>query len=125
MVDDDDDIREVVRAVLEDAGYAVDLASNGAEALLRLGELPTPALVLLDLMMPTMGGGTFLHEWARRAELPRAPVLILTASTPAFVATLGLLHPTLHKPLELNVFLEAVTKLAGPAEGRRPAPEAT
>ena len=120
MVDDDDDIREVVRAILEDAGYAVDVAANGAEALLRLGELPTPALVLLDLMMPTMGGGTLLHEWQRRTELPRAPVLILTASTPTFVATLGLPHPTLYKPLELNVFLETVTTLAGP--GQRPVP---
>src|SRR4029453_111091 len=57
VVDDDPDIRETLRFVLEDAGYPVYCAENGREALQVLeGAKHRPGLILLDLMMPIMSG---------------------------------------------------------------------
>src|SRR6185437_6059247 len=57
VVDDDPDIRETLRFVLEDAGYPVYSAENGEEALAVLASVnPLPGLILLDLMMPVMSG---------------------------------------------------------------------
>ena len=54
VVDDDEDLREVICGVLEDAGYEAASAGNGREALDFLRSSPPPCLVLLDLMMPVM-----------------------------------------------------------------------
>jgi DNA-binding response OmpR family regulator len=55
VVDDDADLRAVIRAVLEDEGIAVETAATGVRALARIHEQP-PAVVLLDLQMPVMDG---------------------------------------------------------------------
>src|SRR5436190_20649462 len=55
VVDDDDDVRDVLRDVLEDEGYKVCTAANGRDALDRLKAL-VPCLIVLDLMMPIMDG---------------------------------------------------------------------
>jgi CheY-like chemotaxis protein len=61
VVEDDRDIREAVVEVLEDEGYGVSAAGDGAQALRVLDEAEQqPDLILLDLMMPTASssGGT-------------------------------------------------------------------
>ncbi|WP_123816471.1 response regulator [Myceligenerans xiligouense] len=79
VVDDEDAIRDVVRTSLEMvAGWQVDVAANGAEAVTLCGADP-PDAVLLDVMMPTMDGPT---TFARLQEDPRTrsvPVIMLTA----------------------------------------------
>ncbi len=62
VVEDDQEIRETLGEILEDNGYEVTLASNGAHALLELVRV-RPTAILLDLMMPVMDG------WALRARL--------------------------------------------------------
>ncbi|MFI4878433.1 MAG: response regulator, partial [Steroidobacterales bacterium] len=52
VVDDDQDIRNVLRDLLSDEGYQVSLASDGAEGLRLLASASEPLVVLLDLMMP-------------------------------------------------------------------------
>lgn len=68
VVDDEANIRTSVRLCLEGAGYVVEQAVNGTEALDRIKRNP-PDLVLLDLAMPVMDGMTVLTEmrnlWAR------------------------------------------------------------
>jgi CheY-like chemotaxis protein len=78
VVDDDPQIREVVATVLEDDGYRVDTASNGAEAL-RKAEESLPDAVILDAMMPVMDGWEFLERWRSRPAEQRAPVLVISA----------------------------------------------
>lgn len=77
VVDDDADIREVVAAVLEDDGYRVDTASNGAEAL-RKAKKHRPDAIILDVTMPVMDGWQFLAQWRTRPARHRAPVLVVS-----------------------------------------------
>lgn len=83
VVDDEAEIRAALRMVLEDAGYAVDEASNGREALATLRESLDPLVVLLDYMMPVMDGGELLR--AVRADdegrLRRHAYIVLTAAS--------------------------------------------
>jgi DNA-binding response OmpR family regulator len=75
VVDDDRDAREIVAAALIEAGYAVDVASDGFEAVAKL-QAATPDLVLTDLMMPGMHG-VDLAQWIRTYETG-LPVIVFT-----------------------------------------------
>src|SRR6185437_3803928 len=63
---------------LEAEGWAVEEAANGRDALSRL-ENSTPALILLDLIMPEMDGFDFLHELSQREAWKTIPVIVVTA----------------------------------------------
>ena len=77
VVDDDPDIRELVRELLERAGYTVSQACDGRDGLRVLYET-RPDLVLLDVNMPELNGWETL---ARLRDLSEAPVIMLTART--------------------------------------------
>ncbi len=77
VVDDDTDIRGLVRSLLELAGHDVIEAENGAEGL-RLFYSEQPDLVILDVSMPGLDGWEVL---GRIRELSDVPVLMLTAQT--------------------------------------------
>jgi two-component system OmpR family response regulator len=76
VVEDDKDLNRQIVTALENAGYAVDKAFDGEEAL-YLGETEPYDAVILDLGLPKVDGVTVLQGW-RRAD-KRMPVLILTA----------------------------------------------
>jgi len=79
VVDDDEAIREVAQTSLElVAGWQVDLAASGVEAL-RIAAANPPDAILLDVMMPSMDGPTTvarLHDDSRTREIP---IVLLTA----------------------------------------------
>lgn len=77
VVDDDADIRDALCDLLDSEGYAVLTASNGAEALKMLQRDAAPGLVLLDLMMPVMGGEELLRR-CREAGIT-LPVIVVSA----------------------------------------------
>jgi diguanylate cyclase (GGDEF)-like protein len=80
VVDDDRNLRKIISTNLELAGYQVETASNGREALTKI-EAEVPDLLLLDLMMPLMDG----YEVARHVRghanptIANVPIIILTA----------------------------------------------
>jgi GAF domain-containing protein/DNA-binding response OmpR family regulator len=78
VVDDDADVRLLLRRMLEKAGYVVVEAEHGRVALARLAEV-TPELILLDLMMPEMDGFEFLDELRRLPAGRSIPVVVFTA----------------------------------------------
>ena len=80
VVDDDYDLRETLRDVLEDEGYLVQTAANGQEALDCLHDGSVPEVVLVDLMMPVMDGWHFLDELQRDSSLADIPVVVMSAS---------------------------------------------
>ena len=78
VVDDDPAMRDLVRRALEKEGIPVVEAEHGRAALERVAR-QTPALILLDLMMPEMDGFEFLAELRRDEAGRRIPVVIVTA----------------------------------------------
>jgi CheY-like chemotaxis protein len=105
VVDDDADIREVVARALEDDGYRVETACNGAEAL-RQADQHAPDAIILDAMMPVMDGWEFLATWRARPVGHRAPVLVVSASRDARAAMDRGAKAYLSKPFDLET-LEA------------------
>ena len=77
VVDDDAEIRELTRLVLNGSGYDVDLATQGAEALDRIAVMPYD-LVLLDINMPGMDGWETLRLIRADGELDRMPVVMFS-----------------------------------------------
>lgn len=111
LVEDDRDIREALTELLEDAGYAVLTANNGAEALDvldRAGSGERPGLILLDLVMPTMDGVEFLERVKSTAHAA-IPVVVLSASATVKPPP-G--TPSLMKPVALETVLNAVRRYA-------------
>jgi DNA-binding response OmpR family regulator len=86
VVDDDEDIRLLLRELLERAGYAVDAADSG-RAGLRLLFANAPSLVILDVTMPDMDGYQTLE---RIRDLSDVPVLMLTARSQELQKVRGL-----------------------------------
>jgi signal transduction histidine kinase/CheY-like chemotaxis protein len=78
VVEDDEDTREMLRRLLQKQGWTVLEAANGREAL-DIVAGSTPALVLLDLMMPEMDGFEFLRRFRRAPATEHIPVVVLTA----------------------------------------------
>lgn len=76
-VDDDPDERDLLRTILESAGYVVETASSGFEAGLLVGAFK-PDAVTLDVMMPGMDGFAALAALKRRDETADTPVLACT-----------------------------------------------
>ncbi len=79
VVDDDADVRAIVKATVEKAGLKTAEAVNGQAALDWLAAHPRPALVLLDLMMPVMDGFAFLERVRANPATKAVPVVVLTA----------------------------------------------
>jgi two-component system phosphate regulon response regulator PhoB/two-component system alkaline phosphatase synthesis response regulator PhoP/two-component system response regulator VicR len=79
LVDDDRDIRDSLRIVLESNGYTVQAAANGREALSIL-EIQVPDLMLLDIMMTTDTEGFDLaFELKNQPKFENLPIIILTS----------------------------------------------
>lgn len=79
-VDDSLTMRELLRAALSDAGYAVTLASDGREALARLAEA-APDLILTDLNMPRLDGFGLIEAVRAGQQAAHVPILVLTTET--------------------------------------------
>ncbi len=79
VVEDDEDAREAMVALLQMKGYRAVPAGNGKEALDYLNRAPVPDLIILDLWMPVMDGWQFRNEQIKDPRLAEIPVIVLTA----------------------------------------------
>jgi CheY-like chemotaxis protein len=120
IADDNRDIRETIEDALTMEGYRVYTAKNGQEAIDTLRKIDSPALVLLDLMMPVMNGWEFLDAQRQDAVLAAHQVITVSAvsatesledSTPLKTAS------SISKPINLEPLLDKVREFCGtPAE---------
>ncbi len=85
-IEDDDDVRLMLRMVLEDEGYDVSEAGNGAEGLERFAA-DRPSLVLVDLKLPDMSGFDICHVIRQTSDVP---IIIVTAQESSFDVVAGL-----------------------------------
>ncbi len=109
VVDDEADIRDMVREILTEEGYEVRVASNAAEARAAHAQHDLD-LVLLDIWMPDMDGISLLKEWSRETPLS-FPVVMMsghgTVETAIEATKLGALD-FVEKPLSLAKLLRTV-----------------
>ncbi|MBZ4332175.1 response regulator [Corallococcus coralloides] len=107
LVENNEDVREALREILESEGYRVLTAVNGQDALDVLAEQERmPALVLLDLVMPVMDGHAFIEHLRGTGALALTRVLVLTAH-PTLPLPQGV-SGRLGKPVKLEELLDAI-----------------
>ena len=78
IVDDDKFLLSMYAVKFKNAGFVVDVAHGGAEALSKLQEGNTPDIIILDLIMPGMDGYEFLAKVREQKLAPKATVIVLT-----------------------------------------------
>lgn len=116
VVDDEPDIRSLVKDILEDEGYAVGVAQDGASARSLLRDR-MPDLVLLDIWMPDIDGISLLQEWVGTGL--KVPVVMVSGHGTVESAVEATRHGAfdfLEKPLSLGKLLQTVQKAL--AQGR-------
>jgi two-component system, OmpR family, phosphate regulon response regulator PhoB len=79
VVDDDDLIRDMVGKILKVSGYRVELTDDGEHDLAKVITARTDAIVL-DLMMPGMGGLGFLRHCSANPDCSATPVVLMSAA---------------------------------------------
>ncbi|MFQ6103930.1 MAG: response regulator [Candidatus Glassbacteria bacterium] len=78
VVDDEPHIGKIIKLNLESAGYIIQIATNGREALNQVEKF-SPDLILLDIMMPGMNGYDVLSHLRTRFKTSHIPIIFLTA----------------------------------------------
>jgi two-component system sensor histidine kinase/response regulator len=110
IVDDSDQVRALLKRVLEDEGHHVKIASNGVEALSVVSE-EVPDLVLLDVMMPVMDGLSTLRRLRSETSTTELPVIMVTALDTVDQVVRGLemgANDYLTKPIQIEVLMARV-----------------
>ena len=112
LVEDDRDISEVLRDLLESEGYEVHCAQNGMQALQFLsGTLELPGMILLDLMMPVMNGYEFRQKQLNHPLFLKIPLVVMSANGQSeFRWDQSGIKGFLKKPLDLLGVLSIVEK---------------
>ena len=111
VVDDEPDIRTLVRDILEDEGYSITTAESG-EAARKARRTRRPDLVLLDIWMEDVDGITLLREWSEEGDLP-CPVVMMsghaTVETAVEATRLGA-YDFIEKPISLAKLLLTIER---------------
>jgi CheY-like chemotaxis protein len=109
VVEDDPDIREIVQLILEEEGYEVITAANGAEAEEELEHMTEPCLMLLDMMMPVMNGWELLDHLKKRGKLDDDKLRVVVISATPTGLPRGPVK-CMRKPVRVEQLLETVRK---------------
>jgi two-component system KDP operon response regulator KdpE len=109
IVEDDPAIRRLVKMVLEREGYQVDVASDGVEAVLKLGVAEFD-VIILDLMMPNLDGFTFMQTMAENDPTRLRKVIVTSAASPGVIRERmhGTPFSVLPKPFDISRLAEQV-----------------
>jgi CheY-like chemotaxis protein len=113
VVDDDADFRDALCEVLADAGYPIQQAGNGEEALKRIAD-EAPGIVLLDLKMPVLDGWGVMERMRQDPRTSAIPILILSAYGFEWESELTGAQGYIPKSVGMDEILERIRKAAGP-----------
>lgn len=114
VVEDDPSVRGLLHTLLSAEGYDVATASDGLAGLVKATSTH-PALVLLDLMMPDLGGVRVLEELREDPELAGTPVIVVTGKVDAVPGIRALLGEgsVFVKPFAVAELLSRVAEVTG------------
>ncbi len=116
IVEDNPVNAEMLRLTLEKAGYGVVRATDGAEALVKLGEHPEVDLVVTDVMMPNLGGLEMVERIRQRPEWTTLPIVVATSvANQATVRQAVSLHCKhfIVKPFTVQLLIQTVREAIG------------
>jgi DNA-binding response OmpR family regulator len=116
IVDDEAPIAELLSDVLQDEGYNIRVARDGASALLEIIKRP-PGLVLLDVAMPVMLGSDLL-VYLRRHGFDDLPIIIMTAGLSPLVYLAQGATEVIPKPFDVNMVVDKVAHYLPLERGR-------
>ena len=123
IVDDDYELSNGIRAVLETQGHEVIQARDGQQGK-QLVYQHHPDLVILDMMMPRMGGYPVLEHFRGKTDVP--PIIMITANEgsrhKAYAEHLGVID-YIRKPFAMERLLEAVDKGLSQSEPPKEEPQ--
>lgn len=111
VVDDEKDVRDFLKSLLEDNGYAVRVAEDGNKAWEAIGR-QRPDLILLDLMMPEQTGTGLYRRLHDRSTFKDIPVIVISGLAGRNVAV-GKAVPVFDKPIEEEGLLNKIAQLIG------------
>lgn len=121
VVDDEAEIRHVLRDIFSENGYETDVAADAAQAC-ALQSRRDPDLVLLDLWMPSVDGITLLRQWLRGSKKVEFPIVVMsgygTIETAVEATRLGAFD-FVEKPLSLPKLLRTVERALCSGDQRR------
>jgi CheY-like chemotaxis protein len=114
LIEDDKDISDVLKDLLESEGYRVTTAENGKEGLdLLAGSSYLPDLILVDLMMPIMNGFEFCKTKNEQEKLKSIPTIVMSADGHMDKKRDQLdVQEYLKKPLDLDIVLNTIAHYA-------------
>lgn len=114
LVEDDESVRQLVRVTLQMNDYEVVEAKDGLEGLLLL-EMHKPDAVVLDLMMPDVGGERMLAQLRATPETKRTPVVIITGKPEVAPEVIGLVgrENFFPKPFDPDAVIARIQALTG------------
>ncbi len=116
VVDDDRDIRECLKDLLEAEGYLVILAKDGQEALQWLEKSADPHLILLDLMMPVMNALEFIDFQRKIPRIAHIPSVLMSASSSVEQKAVKMnAQGHIKKPFDVETLLKTVEHYCGGA----------
>jgi CheY-like chemotaxis protein len=113
VVEDDQSIRDVITDVLEDRGFQVVGATNGAEALGDLDDF-RPDVMVLDLLMPVMHGWDFMEHYEQKTGGEPIPIVVVSVNSalPRSFSRFGV-RTVVPKPFNIDDLIDAVEQAAG------------
>ena len=111
LIEDDFILRAHLAELMMIEGYVVSCAADGAEALRRLQHEPTPALILVDIVMPRVDGITFRRAQLRDPVLKKIPTIALTALKNVGDVRRLAFTGVVHKPLNFNRLMDVLTRV--------------
>jgi CheY-like chemotaxis protein len=113
IVDDEPGLLDLLRGILEDAGYGTQTALDGALAI-ALARDVVPDAVLLDYMLPVVDGAGVLHALRQEPALASIPVVMMSSLDPKLVArTCSGYEAYLRKPFRIEDMLDTVRRVIG------------
>lgn len=113
LVDDDPNLRDMLRQMLEIGGFDVVEAEDGLDALEKLEEM-TPDIMVLDVMMPNLDGVSLCKQLRSDAEFMSLPIIMLSGKTQHWAVEEGMAAGAncyLCKPITVEELIRSVREL--------------